>query len=102
MILFPYPQGPRTGPGTIGGYQVTSLFGLRTDPITGMKGSGHGGIDLGMVTGTPVHAVGDGIFQPLEPAQSGGGGNWAGVLLDNGDYWGIGHNDRFVATVGQR
>lgn len=100
-IVFPHPKGPLSGPGTLGGYRISSLFGTRTDPITGQQGTGHGGIDLVMPIGTPVHAVADGTFQPLTPANSGGGGNWAGLLFDDGNYWGTGHCDRFVAANGQ-
>jgi len=38
---------------------VTSEFGWRTDPFTG-EGRGHGGIDLGAPTGTPIRAALDG------------------------------------------
>lgn len=100
-IVFPHPRGPLSGPGTLGGYRISSLFGTRVDPITGQAGTGHGGIDLVMPIGTPVHAVASGTFQPLDPANSGGGGNWAGLLFDDGNYWGTGHCDRFVARYGQ-
>lgn len=37
-------------------YRITSLFGLRTDPIAGYK-SNHTGIDLACAKGTPVKAT---------------------------------------------
>jgi murein DD-endopeptidase MepM/ murein hydrolase activator NlpD len=43
----------------ISGFEVTSLFGKRTDPITGRE-EDHQGIDIAMPKGTPLHAVVDG------------------------------------------
>lgn len=39
---------------------LTSPFGGRTDPVTGVKNSTHGGTDYGAPLGTSLHAVGDG------------------------------------------
>jgi len=45
----------------------TSPFGVRVDPVTGKAGSVHWGLDFGVPTGTPVHAVSDGKIERLKP-----------------------------------
>ena len=56
-----------------------SVFGSRTDPFSG-EGAMHTGIDLSVITGTPVHATADGIVARAE---------WSGhygklVIIDHG------------------
>ncbi len=46
---------PRTTP-------VTSLFGSRVDPLTGLQ-TWHPGIDLALAQATPIAAAGDGVIQ---------------------------------------
>ena len=36
---------------------IISHFGIRTDPVTGIRGTMHNGIDFRAVTGTPVYAA---------------------------------------------
>lgn len=75
----------------IGGWQVTSWFGSRPDPITGAI-SNHGGMDLAFrgCHGASIYAPSSGtIAQGWDPS---GGGWWSGITLDSdGSYCGIGH-----------
>lgn len=73
-----------------GGWQITSYFGGRVDPITGVPGS-HGGQDLAYYgcRGAELYAPSAGtLSQGWDPS---GGGNWSGITLDDGSYIGIGH-----------
>ncbi len=59
---------------------VRSTFGGRSDPFSG-EGAFHTGIDLQAVTGTPVHATGDGVVESA---------GWSGrygkrVVIDHGN-----------------
>jgi murein DD-endopeptidase MepM/ murein hydrolase activator NlpD len=96
LDTFPLPIGPHLPPNDPGfqfGYRITSYFGGRVDPITGRPGS-HGGEDLGAAGGTPMLAVGSGyLAQGWDPS---GGGNWSGLTLANGDYFGYGHASGFA------
>lgn len=67
------PRWPTDGP-------VTSPFGLRT---LGSRLDLHSGVDLGVRTGTPVHAMADGTVL-LAGARSGYG---LAVVLDHGRGW---------------
>ncbi len=51
--------------------RVTSKFGERIHPITGVK-SGHNGIDLSAVSGTPVVAPEDGTIVNVYSNEAGG------------------------------
>ncbi len=77
---------------------ITSGVGMRIDPIDG-KWRNHNGIDIAVPTGTPVHAVADGIV-----AYSGlrSGYGWT-VLIehDNGMITLYGHNSTNIARNGQ-
>jgi len=73
-----------------GGWQITSYFGGRTDPITGQPGN-HGGQDLAYYGchGAELYAPSAGtLSQAWDPS---GGGNWSGITLDDGSYVGLGH-----------
>jgi len=59
---------------------ITSPFGMRIHPITGQYIM-HTGIDIGVATGTPVHAAADGIVYYAQ-WNTGGYGNL--VMIDNG------------------
>jgi len=43
------------------GVRLTSGFGMRTHPVTGLR-RGHKGIDLAAPTGTPIYATADGLI----------------------------------------
>jgi len=78
---------------------ITSPFGMRIHPITGQY-TMHTGIDIGVSSGTPVHAAADGIVY-FAGWNTGGYGNL--VMLDNGS--GIvtmyAHNSSFAVSKGQ-
>ncbi len=60
--------------------RTTSGFGVRADPIDGARRN-HAGVDLAAPTGTPIHAVKDGVVRYA--GSRGGYGNI--VILDHGD-----------------
>jgi len=78
---------------------ITSPFGMRIHPITGQY-TMHTGIDIGVSSGTPVHAAADGIVY-FAGWNTGGYGNL--VMIDNGS--GIvtmyAHNSSFAVSKGQ-
>jgi murein DD-endopeptidase MepM/ murein hydrolase activator NlpD len=94
--VYPASRGPYAdAPGYTYGWQITSYFGGRIDPITGQQGS-HGGEDQAYYGcgGAPIIAPISGLLS--QGWDSSGGGNWSGLSGDNGDYWGFGHAASFV------
>jgi len=91
---FPLPKG--TGPdavGFVGGWRITSYFGGRPNPFTGLP-SWHGGMDLGAPLGVPMIAGWPGqVFQAWDP---GGGGWWTRLVCDNGAVLGYGHAENYA------
>lgn len=79
---------------------VTSEFGPRIDPING-KAKVHAGIDLGVPTGTQVHAAKDGTVTKVAWDED-GYGNY--LMIDHGG--GLvtlyGHCSKILVSVGQR
>lgn len=61
-------------------YEVTSLFGYRTGPITGEPGI-HTGIDLAADYGTPIKAAADG--EVVDASWDNSYGNYVKILHDN-------------------
>lgn len=78
---------------------ITSYFGFRTHPVTGIY-TGHTGIDIGVGSGNPVYAAADGTV--IIAGSYGGYGN--AVVIDHGS--GIstlyGHNSSVAVGVGQK
>jgi murein DD-endopeptidase MepM/ murein hydrolase activator NlpD len=98
--VYPARRGPLPdGPGVVYGWQVTSYFGGRIDPLTGRVGR-HGGEDQAYYRceGSPIIAPIGGLLS--QGWDSSGGGNWSGLTGHNGDYWGFGHAVRFEWTGG--
>jgi murein DD-endopeptidase MepM/ murein hydrolase activator NlpD len=87
-----------TGSPTMDGW-ISSLFGMRTDPITG-KMEFHGGIDYAGKTGSPILTVASGIV-----TWSGvryGYGNMVEVNHGNGYQTRYAHNKENLVVVGQK
>jgi murein DD-endopeptidase MepM/ murein hydrolase activator NlpD len=87
-----------TGSPTMDGW-VSSLFGMRTDPLTG-KMEFHGGIDYAGKTGSPVLTVASGIV-----TWSGiryGYGNMVEINHGNGYQTRYAHNKKNLVVVGQK
>lgn len=87
-----------TGSPTVDGW-VSSLFGMRTDPITG-KVEFHGGIDYAGKSGSPILAVASGIV-----TWSGvryGYGNMVEINHGNGYQTRYAHNKKNMVVVGQK
>ncbi|MNW26140.1 Murein DD-endopeptidase MepM [compost metagenome] len=65
----------------IGSYRMSSGFGPRTHPITGVRGKMHTGIDMAAPQGSPIYAAEDGVVILAEW--------WSGygnaVIIDHGD-----------------
>jgi murein DD-endopeptidase MepM/ murein hydrolase activator NlpD len=77
---------------------VTSPFGYRMHPIFGRM-IGHTGIDIGVDSGTPVHAADSGTV--VDAGWMGGYGY--AVLIDHGNGFATlyGHNERVIVSAGQ-
>jgi hypothetical protein len=87
--VFPVPNGT-----------VTSLFGTRTDPVTGKAGSSHDGIDIAAESGTPILAVKGGTVSYAGPAS--GFGNMVVIDHPDGTKTRYGHMNNFTVTKGQQ
>jgi len=79
--------------------RITSEYGMRVNPVTGVYKL-HAGIDIGVGTGTPVHAAADGVVI-FAGWNSGGYGNF--VMIDNGSsiVTCYAHNSSVAVSVGQ-
>lgn len=79
---------------------VTSEFGSRTDPITGVTGAYHSGIDIAYPIGTPINAISGGTVLSVVHSSTGYGNH---IKIDHGN--GIvslyGHCSTLLVTVGQ-
>lgn len=100
------PEGPPPVPPSLGsgelvrpvGGPVTSAFGMRVHPVTGVRKL-HDGVDLGAACGTPVHAAAGGVVTSRGAA--GGYGNR--VVIDHGaSSTAYGHLSAFDVSTGER
>ena len=99
---FPLVRGPQgEGLGKVAGWNITSYFGGRPNPFTGAA-SYHGGQDLAYpnCAGALIVAPSNGTVS--QAWDSSGGGNWTGITLDDGSYWGIGHAASFAPGASYR
>lgn len=71
-----------------GSYYISSPYGWRTHPVTGVK-KYHSGIDYASALGTPIYAIGDGVVLYAGTAQ--GYGHWIVIDHQNGLYSIYGH-----------
>lgn len=78
---------------------VTSEFGSRTDPITGVAGVFHSGIDIAFPKGTPIHAAKSGIVVIAEKKTTGYG--YRVVINHGGGYASLyAHCSEILVKVG--
>lgn len=77
---------------------ITSPFGYRNDPVLGGNRL-HAGVDIGVSSGTPIKAAGDGVV--VMAGWNGGYGNF--TLIDHGGglATGYGHQSHIGVRVGQ-
>lgn len=78
--------------------RITSGFGVRVHPVTGVKGSFHNGVDIAAPIGTEVYAPCDGVIKEVYQHETGG----LTLIVGNDDevrigfchlskvYWGVG------------
>lgn len=78
---------------------ITSPFGLRTDPFTGLRDY-HPGIDFAAAEGSEVLAVASGIV--TEAGEKNGYGNLVEINHGNGYVTRYGHNARILVKPGDR
>ena len=62
--------------------RVSSEYGYRTHPVTGVKGTFHNGVDLPVPTGSRVNAMANGTVVAV--GYENGGGNYIRIKYDNG------------------
>lgn len=79
--------------------RVSSEFGRRIDPVTGMERFHHG-IDIAASQGTPIYPAAPG--KVIFSGEKGGYGNTIEVLHDNGYITRYGHNRKNLVNVGER
>lgn len=82
-----------------GGY-ITSGYGNRTDPFTGLRGY-HPGVDFAAREGSEVLAVASGIVTEADDERS-GYGNLVEINHGNGYVTRYGHNSRLLVKPGDR
>ncbi|WP_408869060.1 phage tail tip lysozyme [Brochothrix campestris] len=82
------------------GYQITSWFGDRDDPMNPGNLETHKGMDFADSLGTAIFAVEDGeVIASLPTAESGGFGEYVVIKHADGNFTGYGHlNARSVST----
>ena len=85
---------------TPGHYLITSPFGNRRDPFTGVIRM-HNGIDIGAPFGVPIVAVANGVVT-FVGYDAGGFGNWIIIDHQNGFQTWYAHNSRNRVRIGDR
>lgn len=81
--------------------KVTSTFGYRTSPTTGLPLEYHNGVDLSAAMGTPVYSPEAGTVLNAWNDESGGGG--LSVVIKHAGDWRTGfcHLSQFAVSAGQ-
>lgn len=100
-------SSPSQGSGILGSplskgtYYISSHYGYRTHPVSGLKNVLHGGTDYAAPLNTPIYAVGDGYV--MFSGATRGFGNWIVIKHDNGLYSIYGHmySNQLYAKAGQ-
>ena len=82
-----------------GDYRISSGFGTRTDPITGVV-KAHGGTDIAAATGTPILAAADGVVA-VAGYNAGGYGYYVRITHGNGYETLYGHCSVLLVSTGQ-
>lgn len=85
-------------PIAVGQYNVSSEYGMRVNPVTGVYKL-HDGIDLAAAAGTPIHAVKAGKVLSAGPA--GGYGNYTIIQHGDGTRSGYAHQSKLNVSAGQ-
>ena len=80
-------------------WRLTSRFGIRNDPFTGVKSS-HTGVDMACPTGTPIYAAMSGVV--VVSGWSNIFGNYVIINHENGYQTLYGHMSKRIAQKGQR
>ncbi len=84
---------------TPGSTRISSPFGNREDPFTGVL-SFHSGIDIAAPIGTPIYAAYNGEVAWSNYSSS--AGNWIGIDHGNGLYTIYMHMSKLIANVGDK
>jgi murein DD-endopeptidase MepM/ murein hydrolase activator NlpD len=89
-------------PNDVGKLQITSHYGMRTNPVTGQYKL-HDGVDIAAPTGTPVTALRSGkvIRSEVNGSMKSGYGNYVEVEHADGTVTGYAHLDTRSVKVGQ-
>ena len=82
-----------------GDYRISSEFGTRTDPITGVVKT-HGGTDIAAAQGTPILAAADGVVE-IAGFNAGGYGYYVKIAHGNGYETLYGHCSVLLVSTGQ-
>jgi murein DD-endopeptidase MepM/ murein hydrolase activator NlpD len=80
---------------------VTSEFGSRIDPITGIAGAFHSGLDIAFPKGTPIHAAKSGVVVISEKKATGYG---CRIVINHGGGFATlyGHCSELLVNVGDK
>lgn len=82
-----------------GDYHISSQFGTRRDPITGVVKT-HGGTDIAAAQGTPILAAADGVVE-IAGFNAGGYGYYVKIAHGNGYETLYGHCSVLLVSTGQ-
>jgi hypothetical protein len=92
--------GGFTAGGGFPGMRKTSGYGYRTHPVTGQRGSFHGGVDYAARIGTPIPSQSNGVVARSSTGWNGGYGNLVVVQSGPMQHY-YAHNSRNLVSAGQ-